>query len=542
MIRILAALLFTFSARAAVLPEDFLVSARAIETEPIRQMAVHNNGRIKPFNSLARESILFLTGKYDFQGLSAVQLYLALLTDNESESMKVINIRDVDLREKLGFSREERYFSIADLKNSELENLARPLAEKQEKTPRLVLEHEKNILEVSHQFFLAQNILTGDHLHMSLDASFMNRTHGSAEGASEAGEYLKKYLQTLAGGKALEARAAAEGLVSFSKQQAWPEAIADQVNHIGAELFYNDYRPFLWAAFVFLILAVGMLLPQTKKYFKGKRVHLIFLAGLVALALGFGLRVYITGFAPVTNMYGTMMWVSLGSAIFGYLLFALYGNPLIFSVILACCSTILFLTESIPLVLSPDLDPIVAVLRSNLWLTIHVLTITISYAAFTITAIIGNFGMIVGLFKKDEALFKSLAHSCYRMIQLGVFLISVGIVLGGIWADYSWGRFWGWDPKETWALIADLGYIAILHARHLNWLGTYGTLLCSTLGYLLVVMAWYGVNFILATGLHSYGFSSGGQKIVFIYLALQAVVIALSLIKKYAGPKFRAAH
>jgi ABC-type transport system involved in cytochrome c biogenesis permease subunit len=117
------------------------------------------------------------------------------------------------------------------------------------------------------------------------------------------------------------------------------------------------------------------------------------------------------------------------------------------------------------------------------------------------------------------------------MIQLGVFLITAGIILGGIWADYSWGRFWGWDPKETWALIADVGFIAILHARYTGWLKDFGVLAASCIAYLLVIMAWYGVNFILAAGLHSYGFSSGGALVVSIFVSAQLILFAAAILK-----------
>ena len=110
-------------------------------------------------------------------------------------------------------------------------------------------------------------------------------------------------------------------------------------------------------------------------------------------------------------------------------------------------------------------------------------------------------------------------------MQFGVVLIAAGTILGGIWADYSWGRFWGWDPKETWALIADVGFLAILHARYAGWLDAFGLLAACPVGYLLVVMAWYGVNFILASGLHSYGFSSGGALAVAIFVAAQLTLL-----------------
>ena len=107
---------------------------------------------------------------------------------------------------------------------------------------------------------------------------------------------------------------------------------------------------------------------------------------------------------------------------------------------------------------------------------------------------------------------KPLANYIYRTMQVGVLLIAAGTILGGIWADYSWGRFWGWDPKEVWALITLLVYLVPLHGRFAGWVNTFTLTAASVVCFSSVVMAWYGVNFVLGVGLHSYGFSkAGGQ-------------------------------
>jgi cytochrome c biogenesis factor len=116
----------------------------------------------------------------------------------------------------------------------------------------------------------------------------------------------------------------------------------------------------------------------------------------------------------------------------------------------------------------------------------------------------------------------------YRAMQFGVVLLAAGTILGGIWADYSWGRFWGWDPKETWALIALLCYLAILHARYTGWIGQFGFAAWSVVAFLSVLMAWYGVNFILGAGLHSYGFASGGFTWVAAFTGLQLAYVGLA--------------
>ena len=113
-------------------------------------------------------------------------------------------------------------------------------------------------------------------------------------------------------------------------------------------------------------------------------------------------------------------------------------------------------------------------------------------------------------------------------MQLGVLLITVGTILGAVWANYSWGRFWGWDPKETWAFITLLCYIVAIHGRIAGWWGQFGLAVASVLCFAAVVMAWYGVNFVLGKGLHSYGRGVGGEGYVATLLALDAVFLAVA--------------
>src|SRR5262249_40811702 len=104
-----------------------------------------------------------------------------------------------------------------------------------------------------------------------------------------------------------------------------------------------------------------------------------------------------------------------------------------------------------------------------------------------------------------------LAGFVYKATQVAVVLLAAGTILGALWADVAWGRFWGWDPKEVWALISLLVYLAILHGRYAGMVGNFGLCIGSVLGASAIVMSWYGVNFVLGAGMHSYGFGSGGQ-------------------------------
>ncbi len=208
-----------------------------------------------------------------------------------------------------------------------------------------------------------------------------------------------------------------------------------------------------------------------------------------------------------------------------------------FAACAAAVATIaLLIADNVP-IFDGSIAPLVPVLRDNMWLTIHVLTIMLGYAAFTLAMAMGHLNLGLYFFAPGRAgLLKTLSLFLYRALQVGTLFLAVGTMLGGVWASYSWGRFWGWDPKETWALIATLGYLAILHARFVGWIKDFGMAVGSLLGYLLVLMAWYGVNFVLGTGLHSYGFGSGGYWYVGGFVAFELLVITAALLRRRSEP------
>jgi cytochrome c-type biogenesis protein CcsB len=298
--------------------------------------------------------------------------------------------------------------------------------------------------------------------------------------------------------------------------------------HVKAELALVHTHPFRWAWILLMIAFLSAWIAQTASKTSpvaAKRATVVAATSSVIafllLVVGFALRVYVSGRAPVTNMYETTLWVGFGAVLFGLPIARLYRSRVILAAVAAAGWIVFLLADNLPTVLDPSIKPLVPVLRNNFWLTLHVLTVTISYAAFLVAMAIGNLGLAQA-FRKDSGEFqKTLAHYAYRSMQLGVILLTSGIILGGVWADYSWGRFWGWDPKETWSLIADLGYLMVLHGRFSGWIRTFGTLMGSVLAFFGVVMAWYGVNFILASGLHSYGFSEGGATAMGVFVAIQ---------------------
>lgn len=202
-------------------------------------------------------------------------------------------------------------------------------------------------------------------------------------------------------------------------------------------------------------------------------------------------------------------------------------------------------------VFDENINPLMPVLRDNFWLTLHVLTITASYGAGGLAWGLGNLALGYYLFgryrdplpapveghrpaaqpahvavsRRPPEATHSLGAFIYKAMQVAVLLLAAGTILGGLWADVSWGRFWGWDSKEVWALVSLLIYLAVLHGRYAGWFGNFGLAVGSVVGATSILMAWYGVNFVLGSGLHTYGDGAGGLVPVAVTVVLNWLFI-----------------
>lgn len=296
------------------------------------------------------------------------------------------------------------------------------------------------------------------------------------------------------------------------------------------ELLFEKLRPFDWAI---LLMVLNFALVLALNDFPGLKTQARLLSALVwaLIVVGVTLRVLISQRGPVTNMYETVMWVTVGVLSLGLLMSFIRKEAFPWLMAMGSSLVGLLMMRFATSMLDSGIRPLVPVLRDNFWLSTHVTTITLSYACFFFTWIIANVALLRNVFfKKDQDL--SATNGLIRMcLQIGSVLLAAGIILGGIWADYSWGRFWGWDPKETWSLIALVIYMAILHGKYAGWFRDLNFLRATAVGFLFVLMAWFGVNYILATGLHSYGFSQGGALFLALVLVFQLVVLAISRLR-----------
>jgi ABC-type transport system involved in cytochrome c biogenesis permease subunit len=231
---------------------------------------------------------------------------------------------------------------------------------------------------------------------------------------------------------------------------------------------------------------------------------------------------------PVGNLYDTIIFIAATVIIIALLIEAMTRRRFALGIAPILGTLLIILSRRFELGDAKDyMDPLVAVLDSNYWLTIHVLTITLGYAAGLLSAFLAFIYLLVRglrLVDDDRDIRRSLTRAVYGMVCLTLFLSLVGTVLGGIWANDSWGRFWGWDPKENGALLIVLWTLAILHARLGGYIKEWGLHFAAVFTGAVVTFSWWHVNF-LNTGLHNYGFTAGKNTIFVFYGVVVSILV-----------------
>jgi ABC-type transport system involved in cytochrome c biogenesis permease subunit len=292
------------------------------------------------------------------------------------------------------------------------------------------------------------------------------------------------------------------------------------------ESFYNSVPWTTLLIIGYLLSIFFLMLPYRKIYLPP--LIITFSIHTTALLL----RSYLLGRPPVSNMTETVFFVPWISLITGGILTYFYKSK----IPLACASAgaaILFIILKTS-GMSSALENVQAVLNSQFWLTIHVLMIVGSYGAFLLAGILGHLSLLTTFSKKTQPNSSLLSKLTLQSIYLGLVLLIPGTILGGVWAAQSWGRFWDWDPKESWAFISCCTYLILVHAHYFGVIKSYGLAVGSIIGLMVIVFTWYGVNYILGTGLHSYGFGHGGEKVFYIYLIVETFFLAINSAFRYA--------
>jgi cytochrome c-type biogenesis protein CcsB len=508
-------------------------------------LAIQDGGRRKPIDTFSRETLIRITGRSTYTDKAGRKwqpndfIFSAALETHDWRTEPMVLVSLGQLKEKLGLDKTGRRFSFSQLvASTELQRLTNEAhaLKRAEKTLDRV---QQEALAVSDRLALLANVMNGNALLIIPAPKSENdawavppefsRYYTEQQFAPiqiDLQTMATSYLQADGFNFSRAANRLREGLRALSP------SVYPQERQLRLEYFYNHFEAFYRAIWFYGLAFLVLLIAHARgggRLLRNVGVSIASLA-IAFHASGIVMRCLIAGRPPVTNMYESIIWVSFAVSFFGMIFFARYRTSVYLLAALPVSLIALLLVHQMPIAMPSNIDPLVPVLRDNFWLTVHVLTITLSYAAFALAMGFGH--ILLWRYARNPAMARADAPMhfwLYRVLQLGVLLLAAGTILGGVWANYSWGRFWGWDPKETWALIALLCYLTTLHGRLAGWWTEFGLVVASVVCFLAVLMAWYGVNFVLGKGLHSYGFGIGGETYVAIGVVLDLLFVAFAI-------------
>jgi cytochrome c-type biogenesis protein CcsB len=532
----------------------------------LERIPVFNDDRTKPLDTLARESMRRITSRERWSGKKAAaagnewlardpmtNLLSMVFEADEWQTLPAIHLKDADVKELLGIDSKAEWTSYNELRNNpkfkevfqEIREVQMKGSEEGEENPKLT-PLQSSVAELHGVLNSMDGIFTGMTLRIVPYDTPKGPTFVSLQDLSSIGEgeevreELHGLMTAFLEKKPDDFKKSSSRLAVLLKDREHELYPASGI--IEKEIAYNTLKPFRksWMLLLVagLIFALSMGLKSRGAYFAA---WVFYLGGFALSTYALYLRVLIAGRPPVSNMYESVVYMGWGVLLFAGMFELIYRQR-----IFGLCGSamgVLVLTMADMLPFDPAISPLVPVLRSNYWLVIHVMMIVISYSAFGLAMMLGHFSLGFYLFAPHKKrMIRTSNNFVYRAIQVGVLLLAGGTILGGVWANESWGRFWGWDPKETWAFISLMGYLALLHSRYTRLVGPFGMAVGSILGFQLILMTWYGVNFVLAAGLHSYGFGAGGGGYIISYLIAEFAFIALVAVRyKMLGPGFKKA-
>jgi ABC-type transport system involved in cytochrome c biogenesis permease subunit len=500
----------------------------AVSTYDLAQAPAYFDGRLQPLDSIGRNALRMMSGKAsvtdaDGKAVAPADFLLNVMTQPETAAKyPVFRIDNADVLSALKLPVDKKLFSLADLEP------ARDVLMTQTDQASQIPANHRDL--VQRQFIdLANKAALYDKLH---DVGEMRLLPPSA--TQRDWQTIAQAMQDGKGNPAsqaimatLGARADGRDSDTEAASRQWIRELnnsrPDDMNRMQMELFYNRFEPFLTAIYFYLLaflLSTMSLLFWQRPLFRSATV-----VGITALLLhtaGICVRMYLQGRPPVTNLYSSAILIGWAAVVFALLVEWVYRNGV--SLAMSSLVAVASLIVAQNLAQGDTMGSLQAVLDSNFWLATHVITITLGYAAVFMA---GALAISYVLFARgmSEEKRKSRMQAIYAISCFAMFFSFIGTILGGIWADQSWGRFWGWDPKENGAVLIVLWLAIVLHWRYAGGKDR-GLALMAIFGNIVTAWSWFGTN-MLGVGLHSYGFMDNALKWLLIFVVSQLVLIAL---------------
>ena len=513
------------------------------------QIPVQHGGRIKPMDSVARYVLLLISDKRSFedeqgQARSAIEFLLDVQTAEMGNPAlgdhKVFRIDSDSLLDALGLAhRPGSYRSSLKEIDAHRDELAKQIQAAQAVAQRQRDLYQRKVIELSDQLdfvtalarWLAPGLLPPSDPNDRDWATLFDGLHAEhqTQQVDRRVEAFDHILTSWAKGDAPGFNAAVK-----TYRDLIDPAAPSAMQRAQLEYRYSRADPLMLSAafylLVLLLVAVGWLGRWSA--LMGGAAWLT-VATLIVHTAALGVRMYLQGRPPVTNLYSSAVFVGWGAVGLGLILEWIYRNGI--GTMLAAVMGFLTLIVAINLEIQANgetLDVMQAVLDTNFWLATHVTSVTIGYSATFVSGFLGIVFLVGRLFgdRFTSEAARSLSRMIYGIVCFALLFSFVGTVLGGIWADQSWGRFWGWDPKENGALIIVIWNALILHARWGGMVKQRGIAMLAVLGNIVTAWSWFGVN-MLGVGLHSYGFMDSAAFWMMIFIASQLLVVATGWIQ-----------
>jgi ABC-type transport system involved in cytochrome c biogenesis permease subunit len=521
--------------------------------ELLAPMPILHEGRLKPLDTVARHHLMLLTeGQQRLPkteampaGLSARAWFIESLVDRESSSARPsIRVRSFEVTDWLDLPRRTpgdvaeknlawRYtpgeiFQALSAHNEEIVEISRRGASSRVEARLLELAHSVNgFIDMLAQEFRFVPGPESERSEWVPPGHFMRQRPDALQD-----RILRLWLGDRSGEEPGMLGLIQQGDVDgvAEKVASLREAFSDQVNwqRLDREVWYNEANFFVWSN-VFYILSLVLVLLSLAVAPRALGISALSLLGLglVLQTVGIGLRIDIMQRAPVATLYESVIFVGWVTVLTCVLIECFRRRKGLATFVGASLGVILHLVAMGYAADGDTMGMLQAVLNSQFWLTTHVLTIAIGYGLCLVTGLVAHVHLIKVIAQPaDSDVGKELARLTVGLALLSLFFTLFGTILGGIWADQSWGRFWGWDPKENGALLIVLWLLLFLHSR-LVGLCPLGFAAAMVVLNIVVALAWFGVNQ-LGIGLHSYGFSDGETQRLLIFGSVE-LLAALGL-------------
>ena len=554
-------ILSSFTLQSQYIPEDQSVSKE--HAEAFGKLLVQGvDGRIEPLNTLGSEVLRKISRKNTLQGLTSDQVFLGMMSYPELwQTVPMIKVSHDEIKNILGITGKLAPFNVF-INQSTGYVLRQYVEQAYQKKPAYRNKFDTEIIKVDERVNISYMTYTSGLLRIfphpedTMQKWYTPLNAGQKFNGQDSvfvKNIVSLYFQSL--GKAMKSgdyTESEEYLAAMKKfQEKFGEELIPPKNKTRLEVFYNNAGIFERLAsvygivgFILLILHfIAIFVPKLKLGVTIKVASVFVVLAFIAHTGGLALRWYISGHAPWSNGYESMIYIGWATVLAGLIFSRKSEVSLSITAILA----FLILHVAHLSWMDPEVTNLVPVLKSY-WLIIHVAIITASYGFLALAALMAFLNLILMFFKNEnnwkriELVLDELTGIIEMAVIAGLYMLTIGTFLGGVWANESWGRYWGWDPKETWALISVIVYAFISHMRLIPGLrGIYPFNLFALVGFSSIIMTYFGVNYYLS-GLHSYAQGDPVPVPTFVYytLAIIVVVAVLAYVNHFKMEKYKA--